>query len=145
METRRTRRLADVIHKEVANLLLRNLADPSLRWVTITRVNVTRDLRQAVILYSCIDEDQLELAAKALQRAKGLIRSHLGRELHLRHVPELEFKFDKGLHHSYRILDLLEREEERQRDTDGEAELLDTDEAGLDGEDDGVDEEFDDE
>lgn len=109
METRRAKRVADLIQTEVAQFLLTRLRDPRLQWVTITRARVSADLHQATLYYSCYNDDQMEDAGRALERARGLIRVHIGRELRLRYVPELRFKPDEELHRSYHIVELIEK------------------------------------
>lgn len=90
---RRTQRLSDVILSEIAMLLLKTIKDPRLERVTITSVRVTDDLRLARIFYSC-NEELAAQVKEGLDSAKGFIRSHLAKELQLRLVPELEFRFD---------------------------------------------------
>jgi ribosome-binding factor A len=90
---RRPARVADSIKNEIATLLLRKIKDPRVYNVTITEVKITPDLRRAWIYFSCLDENVEEVAA-GLTSAKGFIRSHLAREMGLRHVPDLEFKHD---------------------------------------------------
>ncbi len=95
---KRPKRVADMIKNEVALLLLRKVKDPRLLNVSIVAVEVTRDLRKAVIYYSVLgDEQQVKNAAEGLTRAKGFIRSHLARELGMRATPELVFKLDLSM------------------------------------------------
>lgn len=90
---RRPARVADNIKNEIATLLLRKIKDPRVYHVTITQVKVTPDLGRAWIYFSCLDQNVEEVTA-GLTSAKGFIRSHLARELGMRHVPELEFCHD---------------------------------------------------
>jgi len=95
---KRPKRVADMIKNEVALLLLRKVKDPRLINVTIVAVEVTRDLRKAIIYYSVLgDEQQVKNAAEGLTRAKGFIRSHLARELGMRATPDLVFKLDLSM------------------------------------------------
>ena len=94
-ESKRPKRVADMITTEIALLLLRKVKDPRLTRVSIVRTEVTRDLRRAVVYYSVLgDEQQVAKAAAGLDSARGFIRSHLARELGLRVTPELVFKHD---------------------------------------------------
>jgi ribosome-binding factor A len=93
---RRPARVADNIKSEVATLLLRKIKDPRVYNVTITQVKITPDLRRAWIYFSTINEDIEEVAA-GLKSASGFIRSHLARELGMRYVPDLEFKYDQSI------------------------------------------------
>ena len=95
---KRPKRVADMIKNEVALLLLRKVKDPRLINVSIVAVEVTRDLRKAIIYYSVLgDEQQVKNAAEGLTRAKGFIRSHLAREMGMRATPDLVFKLDLSM------------------------------------------------
>ena len=105
---KRPKRVADMIKNEVALLLLRKVKDPRLINVSIVAVEVTRDLRKAIIYYSVLgDEQQVKSAAEGLARAKGFIRSHLARELGMRATPDLVFKLDLSMVHQQDMERLL--------------------------------------
>ena len=93
---RRPARVADNIKSEVATLILRKIKDPRVYGATITQVKVTPDLRRAWIYFSTLSENIEEVAA-GLKSASGFIRSHLARELGMRYVPDLEFKYDQTI------------------------------------------------
>lgn len=93
---RRPARVADNIKTEVATLLLRKIKDPRVYGVTITQVKTTPDLRRAWIYFSVLSED-IEDVTAGLNSARGFIRSHLARELGMRYVPELEFRYDQSI------------------------------------------------
>ena len=94
-ENPRARKLADRIQVIVAELLERRIKDPRLGFVTVTEVRVTGDLQHASIFYTVYggDEDRLATAA-ALESAKGLIRSEVGKQTQIRLTPSLEFILD---------------------------------------------------
>ena len=107
MSSPRVRKIADRIHVIVAEMLERRIKDPRLGFVTVTDVRVTGDSQQATIFYTVLGEDKdLEGRAVALASAKGLIRSEVGKQLGLRHVPSLEFIHD-ALPENARHLDEL--------------------------------------
>ncbi|OKL49276.1 30S ribosome-binding factor RbfA [Boudabousia marimammalium] len=91
----RVRKVADRIQQVVAQLLERRIKDPRLGFVTITDVRVTGDLQHATIFYTVYgtDEERAGTAA-ALNSAKGLIRSEVGKALKIRLTPALEFVAD---------------------------------------------------
>ena len=91
----RVRKVADRIQVIVAEMLERRVKDPRLGFVTITDVRVSGDTQQASVFYTVLGEDE-EVAgsAAALESAKGLIRSEVGKQLGTRHVPTLEFLHD---------------------------------------------------
>ena len=95
MASPRVRKVADRIKVVVAEMLERRIKDPRLGFVTVTDVRVTGDTQSASIFYTVLGTDE-ELAGTgaALESAKGLIRSEVGRQLGMRHVPSLEFVLD---------------------------------------------------
>lgn len=105
MSNPRSRRIADRVQVVVAQMLERRLKDPRLGFVTITDVRVTGDNQHASVFYTVLGEqDDLAGTAAALESAKGMIRSELGKQLGMRHVPTLEFVAD-ALPESARQLD----------------------------------------
>jgi ribosome-binding factor A len=107
MANPRVRRIADRIKVTVAEMLERRIKDPRLGFVTITDVRVSGDTQNASVFYTVLGEqDQLDGTAAALESAKGLIRSEVGKQLGMRHVPTLEFIHD-ALPDSARAIDEL--------------------------------------
>ncbi len=95
MSSGRVRRVADRIHVIVAEMLERRIKDARLGFVTITDVRVTGDTQHASIFYTVLgDEDDRAASTAALESAKGLIRSEVGKQLGMRHTPTLEFILD---------------------------------------------------
>lgn len=110
MSNPRVRRIADRIKVIVAEMLERRIKDPRLGFVTVTDVRVTGDTQHASVFYTVLGEAaDLDGTAAALASSRGLIRSEVGRQLGMRHVPTLEFIHD-ALPESARALDdLLEQ------------------------------------
>ena len=105
---KRPKRIADMIKNEIALLLLSKVKDPRLTNISIVTVEVTRDLRKAIIYYSVLgDELQVKNVAEGLARAKGFMRSHLARELGMRATPDLVFKLDLSMAHQQEMEMLL--------------------------------------
>ncbi|MES1241238.1 MAG: 30S ribosome-binding factor RbfA [Acidobacteriota bacterium] len=107
--SRRTDRLSDVVRAELSDLILREIKDPRIKLVSLTGVDVTTDLRRAVVRVSVLgDEAQREAAVEALRHARGFLRTELAHRLRTRVTPELVFELDRGAEHSQKISDLLE-------------------------------------
>ena len=106
----RSHKVADRIKVVVAQLLETKIKDPRLGFVTVTDARVTGDLQNASIFYTVLGgDDERAATAAALESAKGVIRSAVGRDLGTRITPSLEFILD-GLPESAQALDsLLER------------------------------------
>jgi ribosome-binding factor A len=113
MSNPRIRKIADRIQEIVAEMLERRLKDPRLGFVTITDVRVTGDSQHATVFYTVLadgdDEAQLAATAAALESAKGMIRSEVGKQLGMRHVPTLDFIHDALPETARHIDDLLEK------------------------------------
>lgn len=107
--TRRTERMSDLVRAELSDLILREIKDPRIRLVSLTGVEVTSDLRRAVVRVSALGDDaQREAAVEALRHARGFLRTELSHRLRTRVTPELVFELDRGAEHSQKISDLLE-------------------------------------
>jgi ribosome-binding factor A len=95
MASPRVRKIADRIQVIVAEMLEWRIKDPRLGFVTVTDVRVSGDTQHATVFYTVLGEDdQMVASAAALDSAKGLIRSEVGKQLGMRHVPTLEFVHD---------------------------------------------------
>lgn len=91
--SRRPARVADAIRTELAMLFLQKVKDQRLAEVSITRVEVTPDMKTAFVYFSC-PEGQLKTAEAGLASSRGYMRSTLAKILNLRYMPELLFKHD---------------------------------------------------
>jgi ribosome-binding factor A len=105
----RTIRLGEQIREEVSDILGREVRDPGIGFLTLTRVRVTEDLSQARIYYTTLgDPAERKKTARALERAVPFIRRSLAERLHVRRMPELAFEFDQSVAHQARVEELLE-------------------------------------
>ena len=113
-------RVADQIRGEIASMLARDVHDPGVGFVTVTRVHLTPDLQHARVLYTSLgDEKARARSGQALQRATPFLRRQIGARLRLRRVPELRFVYDESVAGQDRIeqlLDEIHRDEARRAD-----------------------------
>lgn len=110
MSAGRVRRVADRIRVIVAEMLERRIKDARLGFVTVTDVRVTGDTQHATIFYTVLGDDEERAASEAaLESAKGLIRSEVGKQLGMRHTPTLEFILDALPESAAHIEELLAR------------------------------------
>src|SRR5713226_5804570 len=101
-------RVADQIRSELALLLAREVHDPGIGFVTLTRVQVSADIQQARVFYTALgDEHARKNTARALERAVPFLRRHIGSRLRLKRVPELKFLYDESIEGQDRIEQLL--------------------------------------
>jgi ribosome-binding factor A len=110
MPTRRQRQVAELIHRELSLLLMREVRDPRLADVTLTEVRVTPDLLLARVFFSVLgDETAVAEAHAGLESASGFLRTQLGARVRLRFVPELVFMHDTSAEYGRRIDELLDQ------------------------------------
>ena len=101
-------RVGDQLRAEISTLLTREVHDPGVGFVTLTRVHVTPDLQLARIFYTTLgDAAARRTTAQALERAAPFIRRRIGQRIRLRRAPQLEFVFDESVEGLDRIERLL--------------------------------------
>lgn len=108
MEYKRTDRIAESIREEISSILLKEIKDPRIQFVSITRVEVSPDLKHAKVFISALgSEEKKEEAFEGMKSARGFIQRELGHRLRLRYTPEIAFKVDTGIEHGLHIYELL--------------------------------------
>ncbi|MEM8560582.1 MAG: 30S ribosome-binding factor RbfA [Pseudomonadota bacterium] len=118
-EYSRTERVADHLQRELARLIQQQLRDPRVGMVSITGVDVSRDLGHAKIYFTVLGSDTSEDAAEstsALNKASGYLRSELSRDSSMRSVPQLRFYFDSSVGRGRHLEDLIQRATDADRD-----------------------------
>ena len=106
--SKRSGQLEKSLKREINNIIYRKINDPRIKFVTITRIKVSSDLKYADIFVTIFnDEAQQKKALKGLRSATKFIRGELGKDLKLRYVPNIEFKIDEDLEHQYRLLKII--------------------------------------
>lgn len=123
MGKRRQERMAVEIKRSLASIIQHDIKDPRIDFstVSVTRVDIPADISHARVNISILgDESRQAETMKALQNARGHIRTELARELQIRHAPDIEFRLDKSIEHGIRMSSLLEelsREAEGKKDS----------------------------
>ncbi|MFV8819940.1 30S ribosome-binding factor RbfA [Haliea sp. E17] len=111
-EYARTQRVADYLQKELASLLQREVRDPRVGMVSVTGVQVSRDLGHARVYFTLLGADSADEAkesAEALNGMAGFLRSQLSRDSTMRSVPQLRFYFDTSVGRGRDMEDLIRR------------------------------------
>lgn len=108
VDAARARKIADRIQRIVAEMLDRRIKDPRLGFVTVTDARITADLRDATVYYTVFGSPEEKAAsAAALESAKGVIRSEVGKQTGIRHTPSLAFVLDDVQENAQHIEELL--------------------------------------
>lgn len=106
----RVEKVQQAIHEELSNILLRDVKDPRIQFVTITGVDLTDDMSQAKVYVSLYgSEEKKEEAWKGLQKALGFMRSEIAKRIRLRVAPELILAKDTSLEYGDHIERLLKK------------------------------------
>ena len=105
----RTRRVGEQIQRELAILLQREVRDPRLSQVTISAVEVTRDLSLATVYYTVLGEkEKVTPIQQALEKASGFLRHALGENMVMRSVPHLKFVYDDSISRGATLSSLID-------------------------------------
>lgn len=116
----RPERVGEAIRQELSIILQRDVHDPGIGFVTLTRVKVSPDLQVVRVYYTVIGDDKMKKdTAKALGRALPFLRRQIGARVSLRRVPELHFQYDESIEKQDRIekilLDLQKERDDREQ------------------------------
>ena len=121
MEGKRSERVADLVRKEISEMLIRSIKDPRIGFVTITRVTVTDDCRSAKIYYSVVGSpEEREQSLEGLNSAKGYIRRELGHRMKLKYTPEIVFQFDPSIEYAVHMGEVIQHLQEERGKKEGD-------------------------
>jgi ribosome-binding factor A len=108
MSRGRPRKVADLIQRELTDLLRREVRDPGIGMITITSVDVSSDLSHAKVFFTLLQTEQKSHTEKALHRAAGYLRSQLAHRIKLYTTPELRFMYDESIERGDRLSQLID-------------------------------------
>ncbi len=109
MEGKRSEKVADLIQREVSQMLVKSIKDPRIGFVTITKVTVSEDFRLAKVYFSVAGTlEERERSMKGLDSAKGYVRKELGRRIRLRYTPQIMFQFDPSIEYAIQMEELIQ-------------------------------------
>lgn len=115
----RPARIGEEIRIELSQLLMRQVKDPGVGFITLTEVKVTPDLQIARVYYTTMGDDKARRETRrALERATPFLRRSVGQRLRLRRVPELEFFFDESVERGDRIEQIIRKLHEGEQSSD---------------------------
>ncbi len=108
VDSQRSRRVGEEIHREISALLQKGLKDPRIGFVTITAVEVTPDLHLARVFFTVIGDEKARKDSEAgLARAVPYLRRELGKRLRMRYIPDILFRYDGSIEYGNRIETIL--------------------------------------
>lgn len=121
MSQLRIEKIQELMKQEISRIILQELKDPRIGFVTVTQVEITRDLSSAKVFVSIMGNDeQIAKSWAGLNSSLGFIRREVGHRIRLRVTPELKFVLDKSLDYSDHIQKLLLQIEKQEHSKDAE-------------------------
>ncbi len=109
MTVKRAEKVGEAIHEILSALLIKGVKDPRIGFTTITGVKLSDDLHLATIYFTVVgDEEEKKATADGLNSARGFLRRELSKNLRMRYVPDLLFRYDASLDYGRRIDNLLD-------------------------------------
>jgi len=122
MSSRRRLRVERELQHRVSQVIIHELADPRRGFVTVTRAEVSPDLREAKVFVSIIGtETEIQTTFSGLEHAVGFVQRRVGEDLEMRHTPRIQFVLDDSVKKSVRISALLRQISEEKGDEPDEA------------------------
>jgi ribosome-binding factor A len=117
MSAQRSERVQEAIRQEISKIVHFEMKDPRLGFITITRVELTKDLRYARVYFSVLgSEKERALTLKGLNSARGYIKGLIADRIKLRFTPEISFRIDESLGHVRHIEDILDKLKKEKKD-----------------------------
>ena len=121
MSTQRPGRVQEALRQEISKIVQGEMKDPRIGFITITKVDLTKDLRYARVYFSILGEDKdKKLALRGLNNAKGYIKGLVADRVSLRFMPEIAFAIDESLEHTKHIYDILDQIKKERSDAKGD-------------------------
>lgn len=117
----RVKRVSELLKETIAEIILKEFNNPYLGFITITAVEMTKDLKKAIVFFTCYGNEKEGLEAKRiLNDSKGYIKERLSSKIVLKYMPDLKFELDEEWKRQERIDKLLKELKEDERDNIGE-------------------------
>jgi ribosome-binding factor A len=115
----RPERVQEALRQEISRIALEEIKDPRIGFLTITKVELTKDLRYAKVYFSVLGgAKEKALALKGLNSAKGYIKGMVADRINLRLVPDISFRIDESIEHTKEIHDLFEKIKKKDKGDD---------------------------
>ena len=109
-------RLNHAIQEEISMILMREVKNEHIKFVTITGVETTSDLSFAKVYYTVLEEEKKKEIEEALQKASSFIRTKLAEKINIRHTPELKFIYDTSIAYGEHIEKIMEEIKKKEED-----------------------------
>ena len=108
-------RLNHIIQEEISMILMKEVKDDNIKFVTITGVETTNDLSFSKVYYTVLNKDKINDTKEALEKASSFIRTKLASRIEIRHTPELKFIYDTSIAYGEHIDELINKIKEEEK------------------------------
>ena len=108
MSRGRPQKVADLIQRELSDLIRREVRDPRVGMVTLTSVDVSPDMSHAKVFFTTLEKEHLKETTQGLQRAASFLRSQLSKRMSMYTTPELRFVYDESVERGDRLSQLID-------------------------------------
>jgi len=105
---KRSQRVRDLLKEEIADIIMHKMKDPRIGFVTVTGVDLTDDLKMAIVYVSVLKEEEKAASLEILNAAKSFVRSELSKRVRLRFIPSIDFRTDASIEYGSKIDKLLD-------------------------------------
>lgn len=105
---KRSQRVSDLLKEEIADIIMHKMKDPRIGFVTVTGVDLTDDLKMAIVYVSVLKEEEKSTSLEILNAAKSFVRSELSKRVRLRFIPSIDFRTDASIEYGSKIDKLLD-------------------------------------
>lgn len=103
----KTQKIGSMFIKEISRIILEDIKDPEIKFVTLTGCDVTNDLSYAKVYFTTFDRDKKEIVGKALNRAANYIEIELSKSVDIRKMPQISFHYDTSIEYGEHIEERL--------------------------------------
>ncbi len=114
--SKRPAKVQEALRREISLILHKEIKDPRLGFVTITKVEITKDLKNAFVYYSVLDKKDAMNTKHALMSSEGYIKRLIGDRIKMRFVPDIHFRLDKSMEHTRRVFEILDEIKKERKD-----------------------------
>lgn len=109
----KTKKIGSMFTREISRIILEEIKDPNIKFVTLTGCDVTNDLSYAKVYFTCLNRDKKEETEKALNKAANYIELELSKSIEIRKMPQISFHYDTSIEYGENIEKKLQELKEK--------------------------------
>ena len=103
MKTLKSKKTGSLIAREISNIILEDIKDPDIKFVTITSCDVSNDLSYAKVYFTCLNREYKDISLEARNRAANYIELELSKRIEIRKMPQISFYYDTSIEYGEKI------------------------------------------